>query len=137
MATSIQTQDHMTLQPVTVKADTPIFAAIQLLLDRSISGATVIDDEDRVIGVISEMDCLKAILSGVYHGEVGGKVSEIMTREVELGDPNAGILEIAQQLIAGHRRRIPVVRDGKFVGQYSCRSILRAVVQQADTPVVT
>ncbi len=137
MATSIQAQDHMTLQPVTVKADTPIFAAIQLLLDRSISGATVIDDEDRVIGVISEMDCLKAILSGVYHGEVGGKVSEIMTREVELGDPNAGILEIAQQLIAGHRRRIPVVRDGKFVGQYSCRSILRAVVQQADTPVVT
>ncbi len=137
MATSIQAQDHMTLQPVTVKADTPIFAAIQLLLDRSISGATVIDDEDRVIGVIPEMDCLKAILSGVYHGEVGGKVSEIMTREVELGDPNAGILEIAQQLIAGHRRRIPVVRDGKFVGQYSCRSILRAVVQQADTPVVT
>ncbi len=134
MLRSIQAQDHMTKNPVTVKADTPIFEAIQKLLDRSISGATVVDDENRVIGVISEMDCLQAILSGVYHGDAGGKVSEIMSTEVETGDPDAGVLAIAQQLIDGHRRRLPVVRNGKFVGQYSCRSILRAVIEFAGKP---
>ena len=131
MLRSIKAEDHMTVAPVTVKAETPIFSAIQALLDRSISGATVIDDENNVIGVISEMDCLKAVLSGIYHAEAGGTVGDIMTKTVEAGDPDAGVLGIAQQLIAGNRRRLPVVKDGKFVGQYSCRSILRAVIEFA------
>ena len=134
MLRSIQAQDHMTVNPVTVRGDTPIFEAIQKLLDRSISGATVVDDAGQVIGVISEMDCLKAILSGVYHGDAGGTVAEIMSTEIEFGDPDAGVLEIAKQLIAGHRRRLPVVRNGQFEGQYSCRSILRAVVEYAGKP---
>ena len=134
MLRSIQASDHMTQSPVTVQSDTPIFIAIQKLLDRSISGATVVDKDQRVIGVISEMDCLKAVLSGIYHGEAGGTVGEIMSTQVETGDPDASVLSIAEQLIKGHRRRLPVVRNGKFVGQYSCRSILRAVIEFAGKP---
>ena len=115
-------------QPVVVRPDTPIFEAIQALLDRRISGATVVDENDKVVGVLSEMDCLKAILAGAYHGEVGGVVADVMTSEVESASEELSIIEVAEQLIQGHRRRLPVVRDGKFVGQYSCRSMLRAVV---------
>ena len=132
MLRSIEAKDHMTESPVTVHPDTPLFEAIQALLDRSISGATVVDDEGNVVGVISEMDCLQAILSSAYHGQSGGRVKDVMTTEVETAAPDASVLEIASQLIAGHRRRLPVVRNGKFLGQYSCRSMLRAVVQLTD-----
>ena len=134
MLRSVQSTNHMTVNPVTLKADTGIFEAIQALLDRKISGATVIDDENRVIGVISEMDCLKAVLSAAYHGEAGGTVRDIMTTDVDTIEEGADLVTVAQQLVDGHRRRFPVVKEGKFVGQLSCRSILRAVMEFAGKP---
>ncbi|MGB0332837.1 MAG: CBS domain-containing protein, partial [Planctomycetota bacterium] len=90
-------------------------------------------DEGRVVGVISEMDCLQAVLSDTYHGEAGGTVADIMTTEVESVEIGASVVDVAQKLIDGHRRRFPLVKEGKFVGQVSCRSILRAVTEFART----
>ena len=129
MLRSVEAKDHMTIAPVTLTPETDIFVAIKALLERKISGATVVDAEGQVVGVISEMDCLKAILNGTYHGDVGGTVGEFMSREVESVDEGLSVLDVAQKLIDGHRRRFPIVKDGKFVGQFSCRSILRAVVE--------
>ena len=133
MLRSVEAKDHMTRSPVTLTPETKIFDAIEALIERSISGATVLDEHGNVVGVISEMDCLQAILSGTYHGEAGGTVGAIMTREVESVEEGVNVLEVAQQLIDGHRRRFPVVKEGKFVGQVSCRSILRAVIEFAAT----
>ncbi len=124
-------KDYMTVSPVTLLPSTGIYDAIQALQARTISGATVVDEENNVVGVISEMDCLRAILSGTYHGQVGGTVADYMTKEVESVDPSKSVLDVARQLMDGHRRRLPIVKDGKFVGQYSCRSMLRAVSELA------
>lgn len=134
MLRSIESTDHLTIAPVTLRPETGIFEAIQAMLARRISGATVLDADGRVVGVISEMDCLRAILSGTYHGDVGGTVGAFMTKEVETVEAGASVLDVAQRLIDGHRRRFPVVKDGKFVGQVSCRSILRAVIEFAGAP---
>jgi CBS domain-containing protein len=134
MLRSIESKDHMTVAPVTLRPETGIFEAIDALLARHISGATVLDAQGHVIGVISEMDCLRAILSGTYHGDVGGTVADIMTTKVETVELGASVVDVAQRLITGHRRRFPVVMDGKFVGQVSCRSILRAVIEYARSP---
>lgn len=133
MLRSVEAEDHMTRSPVTLSPETHIFEAIRALTERSISGATVLDDDGNVVGVISEMDCLQAVLSGTYHGEAGGTVGDIMTTEVESVEVGASVVDVAQKLIDGHRRRFPVVKEGKFVGQVSCRSILRAVTAFART----
>lgn len=127
MLKKIDARYHMTKNPVTFKADTDIFEAISVMLEKKISGATVLDDEKRVVGVISEFDCLKAILSGSYYEQVGGTVGEFMTAEVEVVSKDMDILKVAERLINGKRRRLPIVEDGKFIGQYSIRSILNAV----------
>ena len=134
MLSNPDTKNYMTVSPVTLLPSTGIYDAIQALLKRSISGATVVDDQGKVVGVISEMDCLRAILSGTYHGQVGGTVGDYMTKEVESVSPDKGILDVARQLVDGHRRRLPIVDEGKFVGQYSCRSMLRAVSELANKP---
>ena len=133
MLRSVEAKDHMTVAPVTLTPETGIFEAIKALVDRSISGATVLDADGNVVGVISEMDCLRAILTGTYHGEVGGTVGDIMTKEVESVEEGVSVLDVAQKLIDGHRRRFPIVKEGKFVGQISCRSILQAVMEFAET----
>ena len=134
MLRSVEAKHHMTVAPVTLTPETGIFEAIKAMLDRKVSGATVIDADRNVIGVLSEMDCLRAILAGTYHEEVGGTVADVMTADVESVSADASVLEVAQKMIDGHRRRIPIVKDGKFVGQFSCRSILRAVLEFAGAP---
>ena len=134
MLRSVEAKHHMTRSPVTLKPEAGIFEAIKALLDRKISGATVIDENGDVLGVISEMDCLRAILTGTYHGEVGGTVGDYMTVDVESVSETANVLDVAQKMIDDHRRRLPIVKDGKFVGQFSCRSILRAVIEFSGKP---
>ena len=54
MLPSMKAKDHMTKNPVTLSPDTGVYEAIHALVERSISGATVLDDDGNVVGVISE-----------------------------------------------------------------------------------
>jgi CBS domain-containing protein len=123
----------MTEHPVTFSPDTNIFTVIHELLVHKISGATVIDGEDHLLGVISQGDCLKAILDGTYHGYANGSVDQVMTTEVDTVSPDLDIIDVARTLLTKKRGRLPVVEDGKFIGQISIRSILRAV-KDYDVP---
>jgi len=126
MLGSIIAKDYMSINPVTFRADTDIFEAIHILLLHKISGATVINEKNEVVGVISEMDCLKAIINVGYYGEGGGSVGDFMTANVESIDKNINIVDAAQLLVSTKRRRMPVIEAGKFSGQISARSILQA-----------
>ncbi len=127
MFKSVEAKRYMTKNPITFMPDTNIVTAINKMGENKISGATVIDADNNVVGVISEMDCLKAVLDGSYYGEINGTVGDYMTAEVESVSADATIIDLAQLLIENHRRRLPVVEDGKFIGQYSARSILQAI----------
>lgn len=133
MLQSVNGRDYMTSNPITFTPETNIFQAIEALLEHKISGATVTNGEGEVIGVISEFDCLKAILDGSYYGEINGTVGEYMTENVETISADADILEVAKRLIDGKRRRLPVIENGRFAGQFSIRSILKAV-RDFDVP---
>jgi CBS domain-containing protein len=133
MLKSVNLRNYMTKDPVTFLPDTNILTVIHELLVYRISGATVVDGENHILGVISQGDCLKAILDGTYHGYSNGTVDEVMTTEVDTVSPNLDIIDVAKALLANKRARLPVVEDGIFIGQISIRSILRAV-KDFDTP---
>lgn len=129
MIRSIEAKDYLSKNPITFNEDTDLFQAIHTLLESKVSGGTVINENKDVVGVISELDCLKAILDGSYYGQVGGKVKDYMTPNPEClnADDSFDILDIAKRMLDGKRRRIPLVKDGKFAGQVSCRSLLQAM----------
>lgn len=58
---------------------------------------------------------------------VGGNVGDFMTTNVDTVTANTDIIAVAEQFIHRGRRRIPVVEDGKLIGQVSRKDILRAV----------
>jgi CBS domain-containing protein len=128
MLRSVELKDYMLTNPVKVKADVDLCDAVELILEYKISGVCVVDDENHLLGILSEMDCLKAILSAMYNEETSvGPVSGFMTTDVYSVSPHADIVDVAQDMLKRGFRRCPVIEDGKLVGQVTCRQLLRAV----------
>lgn len=132
MLKSIKVRDYMTRHLVTFRSDTDLFTAINRLLEHRISGAPVVDSQGHLIGLLSEGDCLRGILSGAYYEAVGGTVSTYMTTEVETVTPEADIIELSERFLRGQRRRLPVIEHGRLVGQISSHDVLRAVKEFAQ-----
>lgn len=128
MLRSVKAQDYMCEALITFKPDTDLFEAINALVDNGITGAPVIDSGGKLVGLLSEADCLRAILTLTYHEEeMGGVVGDYMVEEVHTVNYDADIIAVAEEFINNGRRRLPVVQDGKVIGQISRRDILRAV----------
>ena len=75
MPKSIKVRDCMTRHPVSFRADTDFMRAIELLLEHRLSAAPVVDEHGLLIGLLSEGDCLRGMLSGSYYDAVGGTVA--------------------------------------------------------------
>jgi len=129
MANSVQVRDYMMDRPITVKPDMTIAEAAQIIITNKISGATVVDADDKVVGMLSELDCLKNVAHAMYNeGSPGSAlVSDVMTTEVEVNHPSDDIVKVAESMLDHKHRRRPVVVNGKLVGQLTCRQLLKAI----------
>jgi len=129
MLKSVTARDYMATYLVTFKTDTDVLEAVNSLLQYRISGAPVVDEQNHMLGIISEKDCLKAVLSAAYHDDLGATVGELMTKHVETVDADISILDVAELFLKTNIRRYPVLHEGRLVGQISRRDILRAFVR--------
>lgn len=109
--------------------DTNIHKAIQVLIDKHLSGAPVLDDTGALVGMLSKKDCLKIVFSAAYHQDRGGPVSDYMSPNVETLPADMDIVSAAQKFLESSFRRFPVLQDGKLVGQVSRIDILRALAE--------
>jgi CBS domain-containing protein len=87
----------------------------------------VVDVEGNLIGMLSELDCMKVALNAGYHGQWGGPVADFMTTGTRTVDADMNIVDLAQLFIDSQFRRFPVVSDNRLVGQISRRDVLRAL----------
>ncbi|NIO47266.1 MAG: CBS domain-containing protein, partial [Planctomycetales bacterium] len=74
--------DYMAKELVTVQPDTSAYDAIGLLLKHQISGMPVVDASGKLVGILSERDCLKTLLDAQYHELPTAQVKDLMTAEV-------------------------------------------------------
>ncbi len=128
MLRSVEVEQYMLESPVIVTADADLFEAVQLIVDHKISGLCVVDGSGELVGVLSELDCLQAILSARYDNRTSvGAVRDYMTTAVVSSSQHEDIVDVAADMLKNRHRRRPVIRDGKLVGQITCRQILQAV----------
>jgi len=128
MSNQLQVKDYMQ-KAVTVVQSATVSEAAQVILEHKLSGVTVVDDAGDLKGILSELDCLRAIVNAVYNGSLPGAaiVEDIMTKRVEANSPEDNIVTVAASMLDHKHRRRPVVENGKLVGQVSCRQILKAI----------
>ena len=124
---SVLIRDYMTRRIVSIDQDMEIMAATQQLILNDVSGAPVLDSHGRLVGILTERDCLKVALHAGYHEVPYGLVREYMSPNPESVSPEQSILSLAEQFIHGSFRRYPVVDNGRLVGIISRRDVLGAI----------
>ena len=128
MLQSVNLRDYMLTNPVKVHANDNVLDAMQVIIDNKISGVCVVDDQQNLVGILSELDCLRAVLGAIYNNSGIGNVREYMASDnLVVAHPNEDIVDVAQDMLLKNKRRRPVVEDGKLIGQITCRQLLSAV----------
>ena len=127
MSTLLRVIDFCSTEPVVLHPDTEIMRAGLVLLDKDISGAPVIDDDGRLVGILTERDLIGVALSASYFDEPGGKVSEFMSTDVRTVAPGDSLMDVAQRFVDSPFRRFPVIENGKLLGIIGRRDLIRAM----------
>jgi len=120
-------RDYMDKVVHTVREDTDIIVAVDILLEHHITGAPVVNDANEVVGILSEKDLLRLLAEGVDNEAARGTVADFMTKQVRTVTPNMNILFCAGMFLGDVVRRFPVVENGKLVGAITRFDILRGV----------
>lgn len=131
----ILVKDYMSTNLITFRPDDSIDQVLEVLTKKKISGAPVLDESGALVGIISEVDCLKEIIKGKYTNtpKFPGKVSEHMTENVITLSPDLSLFDAAQKFLELKIRRFPVMKDGRLVGQISLSDIIRAFPKLKQT----
>ena len=130
---SVKIKDYMSPNVLTFKPEESVIKALRTLVKKGRSGAPVIDNEGKLVGILSELDCLKEALNDGYYQSVGDRVADHMTAELDLVDQEDDIIVCAEYFTSG-RRRLPVMNEGKLVGIITRQDFARAVINRIDHP---
>ena len=127
MLSSLLVKDYMVGDLLAFSADTNLLKAVHTLLQHELSGAPVVDANKRLIGYLSEKDCLKAALDASYFRREEGTVQDFMSRDVTSLSGDASLIDAIQMFLSKHYRCLPVVEGSRLVGQLSRRDILKGL----------
>jgi CBS domain-containing protein len=119
--------DVMTRQLLELAAETPLVEAAAEMTARGVGSALVLDGE-RLTGIVTERDVLRAVGSG----EVGGRVGDWMTRHPETVDADESTQQAAVVMIHGGFRHLPVLEGGRPCGIVSIRDLMRVVLEDVS-----
>ncbi|MCH7784204.1 MAG: CBS domain-containing protein [Bacteroidetes bacterium] len=127
----IKVSDYMTRNLITFRQDQSVLEVMDILIKHKISGGPVVNDDNELVGIISEGDCIKQISESRYYNQPveNINVSAHMIKNVETIDGDLNIFDAAEKFLNSRRRRFPIVEDGKLVGQISQKDILKAALE--------
>lgn len=121
-------KDVMTTNTISVPQDAFVDVAIDLMIEKNLSGLPVVDQFDELVGLITEFDVLELFYKGQSSESVAGqRCRDFMTEQVRTIGQDA-TLEVAAKIFhAASIRRLLVVNGKKLVGVLSRRDVVRAI----------
>lgn len=139
--------DVMTTEVVTVSLNNAVRQAAKLMLQHGVSGLPVLDDDNKLVGVITEGDLLRRSELGfsavadhspgtlsnddrarAYAKSHAWRVGDVMVEELVTVTEDASVGEAAALMQERRVKRIPVLRNGMLVGIISRADVLQAIV---------
>ncbi len=144
----MKVEDVMTIGVKTVTPDTPVREIAKTMCFNKISGMPVVDENGKIVGLVSEKDVLHSMfpdigelseqgrypdfeeMEGAYESTLQKKAREIMVSPVATVEPDMPILKAASMMWLRKFRRIPVARNGILVGIISIGDVHKAIFQK-------
>jgi len=125
----LNVKDVMTKDVVSVKKDTPIYEAMELMRKNDITGMPVIEDDMTLVGVITEKDVLRLFYAD--EDEKNKTVDFFMTRPAVSYRENESLRSVCDFMMINYFRRVPVIsKKGKLVGIISRPDIIDYILEQ-------
>ena len=115
-----RSESGMILNPITLAPDALLREATQLMAEFSISGVPIVDDDERLVGIITNRDLQ-------FVTELDQPIREVMTRDELVTAPVGTSLEEAERILHEHRiEKLPVVDDdGTLRGLITVKDIFK------------
>ena len=111
----------MTKSVVSVETSAKVGEAIRLMKENNVGGLPVVDEKNRVRGIITERD-----IAGLFADKISGvKVAQLMSEKVITALPTTTIFEVAKTMTAQGFRRLPIISDNKVIGIITAMDIIR------------
>ncbi|MGK7916894.1 MAG: CBS domain-containing protein [Prochloraceae cyanobacterium] len=120
--------DLMSSPVRTIRPDTTIGEAERILFRYGHSGLSVVDENDRLVGIISRRDLDLALHHGFSHAPVKG----YMTRNLKTIAPETPLKEIESLMVTYDVGRLPVVETGQLIGIVTRTDVLRQLHQERN-----
>jgi len=119
---------YMDRETHALSGDNDILLAVGRLIDEGVTGAPVVDDQGRVVGVLSEYDCLRLLAAGTSGERARGLVRDFMATEFTAVPPTMDVYYVAGMFLRDPaHRRFMVIEGQNLVGVITRKDILRAV----------
>jgi CBS domain-containing protein len=117
----ISLEKIMTKDVVTVGRTADIYDAIRMMADGNITGLPVVDEDEKLVGVVTEKDVMRYLLNTQ---STKGKAQDCMTTDVVSVNVNDTLLNVISILVNNGFRRVPIVSEGMLVGIISRSDII-------------
>jgi len=120
----MKAKEIMTKDVITVTEATSIQEAIDLLIEKVITGLIVVDKHDKVIGVVTEKDLIVAY---DFLSETTSPIGDFTSKDVISAAEDTPIEEIGKILVQRNIKRVPILKENKVTGIVSRRDILENI----------
>jgi CBS domain-containing protein len=117
---------------VTVSPDRSLLEVAQILNDHKIGAVIVIGMEDRIAGIFTERDLVRAVASEGA-GVLTQHVKTAMTTAVQRCREEQTVDELMGMMSAGRFRHVPVEKDGRLAGIISIGDVVKARIREVET----
>jgi len=122
-------KDFMNTNFARINIDMPVITASIELIKKEALGGPVIDKENKLLGWISEQECLQVTTQYAYHNHRVALVKDIMKEDVLTIKMNQSIFSLAEKMIGAQPKNYPVVDDNnKVIGVITRRRVLKALL---------
>ena len=97
----------------------------KLMLDNGIGSVPVMDDDDKMVGIVSKADFV-TLATGIAFDKI--TVKEIMSKDLTYVSPTERLIHARRLMIESHVGRLPVIEDEKLVGMITSKDLMRAFI---------
>jgi CBS domain-containing protein len=105
---------------ITLHEGDSIDDVIKMMLLGNLSGFPVVNDESKVIGIVSERDFIGLVANII----TGKRVADFMSRDVVSVRPDTKVEDAARVMISNDFRRLPIVHEGVMTGVVTTSDII-------------
>lgn len=112
-----------------ISQNMPVVEASMLLIKKEALGGPVIDENHKLLGWVSEQECLHVVTQFTYHNERVATVKDIMRDDVLTVSVDQPVFGLAEKMNTNMPKNYPVVdANNKVVGVITRRRVLKALL---------